>query len=219
MESLKELKNWDDYRAWMRKYLKLMSGEREAFYVSKARVDFQISDKPWKGHAVLLGKKSRMLSQKMRQEGCLFLEGTCTSDGKKVTIDGFSEKYAVGAERLFRKLKLGFEIVEGASADGEGQGEVDPLEARWKARKAQTFPDIKKALTGSREDVGELKKRVKPMTTAERNGDWAAALKALDGVMGLVNGAPPVSAEENARLASLSPDELAKTDLTLGDTK
>ncbi len=33
------------------------------------------------------------------------------------------------------------------------------------------------------------------------------------------NGAPPVTAEENARLAALPPAELAKTDLTLGDTK
>jgi hypothetical protein len=33
------------------------------------------------------------------------------------------------------------------------------------------------------------------------------------------NGAPPVTADENARLAALSPEELAKTDLTIGDTK
>ncbi len=32
-------------------------------------------------------------------------------------------------------------------------------------------------------------------------------------------GAPPVTADENARLAALPPEELAKTDLTVGDTK
>lgn len=218
MESLEELKRWEDYRVWMRKYLKLMSGEPEAFYVSKARLDFEINGKAWKGHAVLLGKKSRILSQKMRQEGCLFLEGTAVADGKKVTIDGFSEKYAVGAERLFRKLKLGFEIVADNGADG-GATLVDPFEQQWKARKAETFPQIQTLLKSDRKDLGQLKKLARPMAAAERASDWKRALEALEALMGYVNGAPPVTAEENERLANLSPEELAGTDLTRGDTK
>jgi len=220
MESLEELERWDAYRAWMRKYLKRLSGEPEAFYVSKSRIDFQIGEKAWKGHAVLLGKKSRKLSQKLRQEGCLFLEGRCTSDGKRVSIEGFGDKHAIGAERLFRKLKLGFEIV----GVGGGEPEDDPLEARWKERRAESFPRIKTALASDRPDVDALKQRARPMLAAEKRGDWAGALEALEAVLVLVDGDDatgrrehPLSAEENERLAELSPDRLAEIDLTQRD--
>lgn len=55
------------------------------------------------------------------------------------------------------------------------------------------------------------------MVAAEREKDWPRALEALEILMGYVNGAPPVTAAENARLAELPPEELAGTDLTRGD--
>ncbi len=220
MKSLEDLKRWDDYRDWMRKYLKRMSGEPEAFYVSKVRLDFDMDGKAWKGHAVLLGQKSRILSQKMRQEGCLFLEGTAVADGKakRVIINGFAPKHAMGAERLFRKLKLGFEILPGAGGV-DGAGPVDPLEQRWKARKAQTAQQVQALLKSDRPDLAELKALAKTMAAAEREGDWKRALAALDSLLGFANGAPPVTPAENARLAALSADELARTDLIRGDPK
>ena len=119
LQTLDELKNWEEYRVFMRKFLRMMSSEAEPFYVSKARIDFDISGKEWKGYGLLLGKKSRQLAQRMRQQGEIFLEGTASSDGKKLRLEGFSEKYLKGAERTLKRLKLGFTI------DGAGDEEDD----------------------------------------------------------------------------------------------
>ncbi|MEM9146091.1 MAG: hypothetical protein AAGC57_07805 [Pseudomonadota bacterium] len=215
MESLDDLKRWDDYRDWMRKQVKRVSAEPEVFYISRVKLDFQINGKAWKGNAVLLGRKSRMLAQKMRQEGCLFLEGTASAQGKILTLNGFLEKHVIGTERLFRKLKLGYAIEAGLAADGA----ADPLEQQWKARKARTFATVEALLKSERPDLAELKATVRQMAAAEREQDWARALSLLNSLLGFANGAPPVTVEENARLAALSPEALARTDLTRGDPK
>lgn len=218
MKSLDDLRRWEDYRVWMRKHLKRMSGEPEAFYVSKTRLDFDLDGKAWKGHAVLIGRKSRILSQKMRQEGCLFLEGTAVANGKTLKIDGFQPKYAVGAVRLFRKLKLGYEVLPGAEG-ASGAEPADALERRWTARKAETAARVEALLKSDRPDREELTQLARAMAAAERAADWARALAALEALLGKLNGAPPVTPEENARLAQLPPEELARIDLTLGDTR
>ena len=144
MQSLEELKCWDDYRTFMRKYLKLMSGEPEPFYVSKSRLDFVVGDKPWKSHAILLGKRSRKLAQVMRKEGELFLEGSCTSDGKRITLHDLSEKYAQGAARTLKRLKLGYEIV---TADDAAEAEAgSAVSDRTRGKLGQMAVRIEKAV-------------------------------------------------------------------------
>lgn len=57
------------------------------------------------------------------------------------------------------------------------------------------------------------------MKSLEDRRNWTRKVLKLLGESEIVNGAPPVTAEENARLAKLSPEDLAKTDLTRGDMK
>jgi len=178
MESLEELKSWDTYRVFMRKYLKRCGQEVEPLYVSKARLDFDINGQTWKGHGILLGKKARMLAKKMRQEGELFLEGTCTCDGKSLRVDGFGEKHVKGAERTLKKLKLGFEIVAG-DGDAEDTDDQDPKQAEWKKRKAQVASQLKRALAAGGPNASALRDQAKAMVQREKRGDWDGALRVL----------------------------------------
>ena len=133
LETADELKNWEDYRILIRERVKQLSGEPEAAYISKARVEFDINGKVWRGHAVLFGKKSRQMAMKMRKEGILFLEGTVTADGKRLTLQGFSGKLLEGAEKTFTRLKLGLQMITAAGGDGAEEGEE---EVQLKLKKA-----------------------------------------------------------------------------------
>lgn len=122
---------------------------------------------------------------------------------------------------------------------------VEDDRTRWLAAAASFQPDID-AMAGS--GTPEAKKLSAFWSFAQSKAnapvpDFAAALKSLPLIAKMIseiraklavamatatpaapapegtNGAPPVTPEENARLANLSDEELAKTDLTLGDTK
>lgn len=189
METLDELKSWDTYRVFMRKYLKQVGKESEPIYVSKSRLDFDINGAKWKGFGILLGKKSRLLAQKMRQEGELFLEGTCSADGKTVAVEGLGDKHVQGAMRTLKKLKLGFEIA-GATDDDEdddaggsgGSGDAEEQKKAWLREKKTHFPKLQEAL---RAGTGgpDLRAKAAEMTKLEKKGDWPAALGALKEVL------------------------------------
>lgn len=129
LDTAEALTNWDEYRTFMRERLKMMpEGESGPIYVSKTRLDFQISGKNWKGHAIVLGKKSRQMAQKLRREGVLFIEGSCRKNGKQVAVSGLSGKLAEGAIRTLDRLKLPFELVVDTADDGavEASDEATP---------------------------------------------------------------------------------------------
>jgi len=132
LESAEELKSWADYRILMRERVKQLSPEPEPVYVSKARFEFDVNGKVWRGHAVLFGKKSRQMAMKLRKEGVLFLEGTVTADGKRLTLTGLSGKLLEGAEKTFKRLKLGIQLVGGSN----GEDEEEDLQLKRKLGKA-----------------------------------------------------------------------------------
>lgn len=120
LESLDQLRNFEEYRVFMRERLKRLSPEPEPIFISKARLDFDINGNTWKSYGLIFGKKSRSLAMKMRKEGELFLEGVCYSDGKSLVIEGLSDKFVEGAQRTLKRLKLGFEAVGGSGAASDG---------------------------------------------------------------------------------------------------
>jgi len=220
MQTLDELKNWDEYRVFLRKYLKLLSVEEAPFYVSKARIDFDINGKAWKGYAILLGRKSRKLAQKMRQEGELFLEGTCTSDGKRLRLQGLSEKHVKGAERTLRRMKLGFGI-EGAGDESEGsEGAAAPAspsdaprssgddaarERAWPRRKARAIGRIRAALAEGGPNVRALREAARAMQRLERDGDYDGATRALRRVLALIDRSASTGSASSADDAPSTP--------------
>ncbi|MGF1444651.1 MAG: hypothetical protein ACFBRM_00445 [Pikeienuella sp.] len=111
------------------------------------------------------------------------------------------------------------DLSDEAPIDALDLEEGDPLEQQWKTRKAEAFPQIQAVLKSDRPDLEALKSLARKMAAAERAQDWAGALEALEVLIAPAKGAPPVTAAENERLERLLPDELIKTDLTLGDMK
>ncbi len=116
---------------------------------------------------------------------------------------------------------------------------IDADRARWQATAAKLGPIIDGLSKGNSPEVKKLLAywsfaTSKALATVP---DFASVMKVLPQIIkligeiraapqaapapapGTVNGAPPVTPKENARLAALSEDELLKTDLTLGDTK
>jgi len=139
LDSLDQMRKFDDYRVFMRDRLKRLSPEKEAIFISKARLDFDINGNAWKSYGLLFGKKSRALAMKMRKEGAMFVEGVCYADGKKLVIEGMSDKFVQGAQRTLKRLKLGFEVVagEGAEASEDADGSSGAADLRRRAARIE----------------------------------------------------------------------------------
>ncbi len=125
LQSLAELRNWDEYREFLKAQANLLSSADEPFFISKEKVDFEIKGSPWRGYAVLVGRKAQLVLQKLRKEGFLFREGSCRKEDKTLVVSGFSDKLVRGAGLTLGKLMLGFKVEAGsdASTDGDGSGE------------------------------------------------------------------------------------------------
>ncbi len=142
--------------------------------------------------------------------------------GKVLVLEGGVEVDAAD-EDLPDDLALAAVDLEDAAEPGPEDDApptpADPAEPTYKARKAAALPEILALLKSDRPDLGPLKAMAAAMAAAERATDWARALATLDRLLASAHGAPPVTPEENARLAALSPEALAATDLTRGETE
>ncbi len=118
------LDDWKAYRKFLRANLKLLPAEGGPFYVSRKKVEFTVKGKPYKGFAVLLGKKARHTVQALKAKGTLFQEGTCQREGKNLVVHEISTERFKGAARTFAKLRLGRKLVAGRVA-----GEDEPAVA------------------------------------------------------------------------------------------
>ena len=105
------LADWNAYRDFVRAHIKRLPAEGGPFFVSRKKVEFSIQGKPFKGHAVLLGKKGRVTVQNLKKEGVLFKEGTCLREGKKMLVGGIPSTLIKGAAKTFLKLRVGRKIV------------------------------------------------------------------------------------------------------------
>ena len=141
LDTLEQLQDFAEYRVFMRERLKRLSSEKEPIFISKSRLDFQISGNAWKSHGLIFGKKSRQIAMRMRKEGAMFLEGVCHADGSKLVIEGLSDKFVVGAARTLKRLKLGFEIEAGSGEDaaesGADEGAAGQAELKQKAARIE----------------------------------------------------------------------------------
>ncbi len=122
IESLEELKSWEAYQQFVKTSLKLLGDEEPAF-ISKDKLDFEISGSPWSGHVFLAGKKAVVSVQKFKKEGVIFREGLCTRSNKELHLSGFTPaKLVKEAKKTLLKLKLGYEIHGGEDALTEPAG-------------------------------------------------------------------------------------------------
>ena len=151
LETAEDLKDWAEYRIYLRERLKLLSPEPEPAFISKARFEFDLGGKVFRSYAVIFGKKSRQMAMKLRKEGVLFLEGTVSAQGKKLSLSGFADRHLAGAEKTFTRSKLGIVVVPRDEARDSGPrraaGEPDEDDSggdsRREARERQT--KLKKA--------------------------------------------------------------------------
>ena len=122
LENLEALKNWTEYRTFMKERLKMVPASDCPVYVSKEKVDFQIDGKPWRGFAFLAGPKGQIAAKKIKKEGVLWREATASLQSKEFTIEGLSPQHLKQVGLTLKKLKLGYTVAGG----GEGEEEAGP---------------------------------------------------------------------------------------------
>ncbi len=178
LQSLEELQSWDTYRAFLKIQLKLLASG-DTFFVSKNKVEFELRGKPWTGYAFLFGKKGEMAVLKLRKEGVLFREGTCTLEGKEIALEGLADTLVRGAGKTLKKLLLGYKIRGGddeedaeesaseASASAGGPEEDEMPAAAGAERRAAGTPDA-----GAEEDE-------EPAGALGREAEWQRLKRAL----------------------------------------
>ena len=148
IESLEDLQSWEDYKEFMRGQLKLLGGASEPCFVSKDKISFDMAGKSWNGFAFLAGPKATLCVRKLKQEGVICREGTCSREGKELRIDGLDPKFLKGAAKTLKKLLLGFKIA-GVEEEGE-EGNAD--ESATPEARAKKVQELQKLST----DLGRL---------------------------------------------------------------
>jgi len=123
IDSLEELRDFENYRKFLRERLRRLSAEKEPCFVTKRRFDFELEGNGWKGYAILFGPKSHTASKRLRKGGLRFAEGHCRAEGRKLVVGGLPDKLVQGIQRTLARSKLGFEAV--AEAGSEGGSESD----------------------------------------------------------------------------------------------
>ena len=182
-----ELKDWDAYREFSKRSLKLAPDGEVPFFVGKKKVQFS---NDFKGHAFLVGEKSRIVVQTLRKQGVICQEGTCTKSGKDLDrATGVLPMLVKEARKTAKKLKLGYDIGVVPGENGEGGGD-DPaaraaLEAKLAKWKAVVLERAKKAIETSANGE-KLKQLLAGCAKREQAGDLAGALEAYETLGGLL---------------------------------
>jgi hypothetical protein len=88
LKTLEELITWEEYRDFMKQRLRQLPDGECRIFLSKKKIDFDESGKPYKGRAVLIGPKGELAVKHLKKDGLLFLEGTCQANGKQFAVDG-----------------------------------------------------------------------------------------------------------------------------------
>lgn len=176
VQSLDDVKSFATYREHMRMRLRQLGKEPEEFYVSRARIDFDIKGTKWKGHAVITGKKSTQIARQVRKDGEQMIEGSVHCQGKVLKVKGLSSKLIQGAQRTLTKMKLGYTVEEDREAE-----EQKKLETTWKKLKQHLAKPLKAALDES-ENPAALKQKAKVALDAEKKRDYGAAIAAFQEV-------------------------------------
>ena len=160
LQSLEELTTWEEYREFMKVRLKQLPDGECRFFLSKKKLDFDESGKPWKGRAVLIGPKGEIAAKKLKKDGVLFLEGTCRAAGKELSVEGIEGTYLKGAALTLKRMKLGYRIagVDGAE-DGDGAAAGAATADGPEAKEAAELEKARQALLA---EVAELKKLKEP---------------------------------------------------------
>ena len=187
IQSVEELKDWNVYREYSKEHLKKLDGEEPA-YITKKKLDFQIDGKPFRGYALVAGKKARMVVQKCKAGGVQFHEGRCTQEAKTLHLRGFPEpKFVKEAAKTFLKLKLGWKVATPAGVDGEEGGGADGNAAAALAQlKKSLAVQIKTAVSGGSPQARSVIEQVKRAGEQERSGDLDGARAALEEVRTLL---------------------------------
>ncbi len=126
LATLDDLKNWDEYRAFMKERLKQLEAGGCPVFVSKDKLEFEVQGKPWKAHAVLLDDKGQLVVQKLKKEGVLFREGTCKQQGNELMLEGIPSKLVKECQKTFVKLLLGVKAASAEVPAGDGEVEAAP---------------------------------------------------------------------------------------------
>ena len=147
VQTTEELRDWQGYREFLKKTLLLLDGQEPCF-ISKVKQEFDVEGKPWKGHALLAGKKGILSVKKLKAQGVLFRETTLTRQGKSLTLGPIEPpKLAKEAERLFIKLKLGYKLATGAgTAEPEGGDDGGRMTPAARAETVSELLDIEAEL-------------------------------------------------------------------------
>ena len=111
LESKEELLAWEKYSNFLKLQLKRIT-KPGPFFVSKEKIEFEIKGRPWKGHAVLAGPKASQCVRKLKKDGLIFREGTCSRKGRDLTFGGpqLKDRYVKESEKTMRKLRLGYTL-------------------------------------------------------------------------------------------------------------
>ena len=152
LDSLDRLKSWTEYRDYMKESLKLVDGEAPCF-VSKDKFEFDLEGKPWKGHVFLAGKKAVLSVKKLKKEGVLFRETTCTRKAKELELGPLQPaKLLKETEKTLIKLRLGYKVKAAPGTGEEGAagaeaGAADPRRAKNVAALRKMEKDLDRLLT------------------------------------------------------------------------
>ena len=139
LESLAELTSWETYRLFMKERLKQLPSEEGPFYLTKKKLDFDFDGKPWKGHAILVGKKGELAAKKIKKQGTQFFIGTCLPNGKEFEVEGIDPAFLKRAHLTLKKLRLGYSIA-GISDDEAEEGEAEESSDRGPRRSPAGAP-------------------------------------------------------------------------------
>ena len=127
--------------------------------MTRKKFEFDIDGKPFKSHAVLVGKKGRITAQILKKEGVLFREGTCKRDGKSLLVSAIPPELIKGAKKTFLKLRLGRKIVPYGELppDGDEAAEEALDDKSGSRRLDREIKRVAEALVKLRESVDEQK--------------------------------------------------------------
>jgi len=185
LESLEDLTTWTTYREFMKERLKQLPDEECAFYLSKKKLEFDVDGKPWKGHAVLIGKKGELAAKKIRKQGTQFHIGTCRPDDKKFEVSGdIPANLLKQAHLTLKKMRYGYSIAGSFDGDDDESEDAEAPRAGSPLERAPEVWTLTRRHVKTKTD--QLSASVR-QAFAGQDGELVSALddklKALDRVM------------------------------------
>jgi len=219
------LEDWDQYREYTKERLKLAPDGEIPIWITKKKVEFSNS---YKGHAFLIGIKSKITMQALRKDGVLCKEGLCTKNGKHLDqIADLAPVLVKSSAKTAERLKLGCKIKSAGGDEGEeadSQQDTGPLDALIKklvpmAKSAiASLPGDHSGIRDLLENIVKLRKLGDIDQATTRAKELAAVIKSAPtgGQAGASNGQPDFGPWEKARKVALT--QLAKLEKALKST-